>query len=91
MTYSHVVSPDEALRDIQGYAAAGQIHYTRHARERMAERNVAAADVQHCLRQASRCTEADGGKWKVNGRDLDGDALDVIVALEGGVIVVTLF
>jgi hypothetical protein len=85
------VTPEEALRDIRGYAAAGRISYSRHARERMVERNVRAQDVRAALQSASRCTATDGGKWRAGGKDLDGDDLDLIVALESGVVVVTVF
>lgn len=85
------VTSDDALRDIRGYAAAGRIAYTRHARERMVERGARAEDVRAALKGAAWCAVADGGKWKVGGKDLDGDDLDVVVALGSGVVVVTVF
>jgi hypothetical protein len=33
----------------------------------------------------------DGGRWKVFGNDRDGDELVLMVVLEAGVIVVTVF
>lgn len=40
---------------------------------------------------APSCTIQANGNVQVRGIDDDGDRLDVIVAIEGGVIVVTLF
>jgi hypothetical protein len=43
------VTPAEALRDIRGYAAAGRVELTKHARERMAQRGMRMRDVMHAL------------------------------------------
>lgn len=85
------VSAVKAMKDIKGYAAAGRITFTRHARLRMSQRNVADRDVFRALSTASQCVPADGASWKVSGKDLDGDDLDMVVAVENGVIVVTVF
>jgi len=42
------------------------------------------------LKLATACVPSEG-KWKVSGPDLNGDALTAVVALEAGVIVVTVF
>jgi hypothetical protein len=86
------VAAAEALRDVRGYAAAGRLRFTRHARERMRERGATASDVRHALSSATRCDEAtEAGRWKVRGQDLDGDELVMVVVLEGDVVVVTVF
>lgn len=57
----------------------------------MAERGAQYADVRHALAGARQCAAAEHGRWKVSGDDLDGDELTLIVAIEAGVIVVTLY
>lgn len=85
------MSDDDVLRDIKGYAAANRIQFTRHARERMAERNAQVADVRSALMTAAGCARQSAEKWKVTaGADLDGEALEVVVVIEDGVLVVTL-
>jgi hypothetical protein len=81
---------DKALADVRGYAAAGQISYTNHARDRMHERGASAPHVRAALANAGACV-ASADKWKVTGPDLDGDDLTCVVVIEAGVIVVTVF
>jgi len=85
------VTPDEALRDIRGYAATGRMRIEAHARQRMRERNVRYADLAHALSNASACALQPNGRWRVEGADPDGDDLTAIVVLEDGLVVVTLF
>jgi hypothetical protein len=85
------VNADEALKAIRGYARAGRIGYVTHAQQRMVQRGARAADVRHALVNASSTRPSDDDKWRVVGPDLDGDDLEVVVALEGRVIVVTVF
>jgi hypothetical protein len=85
------VDAKAALADIKGFGAANRIRIGRHAWERMAERGVLYEDVRNALATARRCKAQDGGRWKVSGSDRDGDELVLIVALEAGVIVVTVF
>ncbi|MCC6555448.1 MAG: DUF4258 domain-containing protein [Polyangiaceae bacterium] len=80
-----------ALADIRGYAAAGRISFTTHARTRMVQRNVKPGDVRSALVAAVACKGQPDGTWKVAGPDMDGDALDLVVVLEGGVLIVTVF
>jgi len=81
----------QALANIRGYASADRIEYTSHARLRMSQRVVSFADVRHALMKARGCREQDAGTWKVEGVDRSGEELTVIVALEGTVVVVTVF
>jgi hypothetical protein len=88
----HVTKAEVAtLADIRGYASAGRISLTTHARTRMIERNVKPGDVRSALVSARACRGQPGGTWKVTGPDMDSDALDLVVALEAGVVVVTVF
>jgi len=81
----------EPLREIQGYAGAGRIVYSRHARQRMYERGALEADIVCVLVGATSCEAQPPDRWKVSGEDRDGDPLVVILVIESGVIVVTLF
>jgi hypothetical protein len=80
-----------ALANIAGYASVWRIRYTSHALERMDQRGASRQDVQAALSGASRCRAQPAGRWKVTGADRDGDELVVIVVLEDGVVVVTVF
>lgn len=57
----------------------------------MGERGARYEDVRHALAGARKCRQADQGRWKVTGDDLDGDELILVVAVEAGVVVVTLY
>jgi hypothetical protein len=87
------VSPAEAeaLQDIRGYAGAGRVVFPTHARRRMRERGADEEDVIHALTGAASCEAEPPDRWKVPGRDRDGDPLTVVVVIEAGLIVVTLY
>jgi hypothetical protein len=57
----------------------------------MAARGARRADVHAALSGATDCKTGDDGRWRVTGKDLDGDELTVVVALDDGVVVVTVF
>jgi hypothetical protein len=80
-----------ALADVRGYAGANRIHLTRHARLRMDERGTLQGELRAILVAAPSCAIQANGTVRVRGVDDDGDRLDVIVAIDDGVIVVTLF
>ena len=81
----------DALDLIREYARLGMVVITEHAAERMAQRRVYRRDLMNALRNAKRCTQSDGDKWKTTGPDVDGDALDVVVAIRSNLIVVTVY
>ena len=81
----------KALQRIRRLAALGRVAFTRHARLRMGERGASTEDVREALVNARTCTGPRDDKWRVLGPDLDGDDLELIVAVEDDVIVVTLF
>lgn len=56
----------------------------------MGERGASVEHVMHALQNAASCSSS-GENWKVTGPDLDVDALTVVVAIEGEVVVVTVF
>ena len=71
--------------------SAGQIVIAGHARARMGERGVTLGDVRHALSNATACKAQPNGRWRVTGPELDGDELVLVVVLEAGVVVVTVF
>lgn len=80
----------DVLAFIRARAVAGRLRYTRHARERMRQRNVLPDDVRHALMDGQRCEAGqDPDKWEVYGADLEGEPLKVVVLLESDVVVVT--
>ena len=80
-----------ALADVRGYAAAGRISLTTHARARMVQRNVKPGDVRSALVSAVACKGQADRTWKVAGPDMDGDHLDLVAVLDDGILVVTVF
>ena len=87
------MTPTAALHEIRRYAVQGRIRFSGHARKRMGERGATRQDVQHALCVAKRCQASpDGpGRWEVPSVDEDGDRLVVVVVIESGVLVVSLF
>ncbi len=86
------MTPAEALADIRGFAFARRVTYSVHALERMAERGATRADVVDGLANATSCvhdTKLD--RWRVECLDRDGDPLTVVVAIDDGLGVVTVF
>lgn len=81
----------EALELVKGLAAANRYLVTVHARTRMVERKVTAAGLHRALTQAKSCRPGTDDAWKVSGPDQDGDDVDVVVVIEGDLVVVTLF
>ena len=90
-THNEIVSPAEALRDVKGLAKAGRVEVSKHARQRMGERGLDDEDVFAALMGASACEAEPLDRWKVFGHDLDGEELKVVVVIELGVVVVTVF
>jgi hypothetical protein len=93
MAHAFLVTPAEAqaLADVRGYASAGRIEVEPHAIQRMRARGVRFEDLQRALTGATACRAEPKDRWRVEGRDRDGDDLAVIAVLEDGVVVVTLF
>ncbi len=81
----------EALEAIRGLARAGRIEVVGHAMERMRQRRVQFGDLRSALENARGAIAVAEERWKVNGPDLDGDELTVVVVVEDGLIVVTVY
>ena len=87
------MTPAEAIETIKGLAAAGRYVVSPHAQLRMDQRGVRPRDLRHALVNANLCRPSrEGvGRWLVDGPDTDGDDLTVCCAIDGAVIVITLF
>lgn len=86
-----MVTPADALADIRGYARAGRVEFTHHAVLRARQRRVRRAEVVTALAQAHDCRPEEGERWRAFCRDEDGEPLAIIVVIEDGLLVVTLF
>lgn len=79
------MTPAEALDEIRDAARLGQLRYTKHAQERMHERNAKRADVERACLTATGAVWQRDDVWKVTGGvDLDGDSLGIIAAIDPG-------
>mgnify|MGYP001404377411 CR=1 FL=1 len=81
----------DVVRDIRGFAAARRVRVTSHGRKRMSERGVTYADLRHGLMSANDCEEGANGGWKVCTSDMSGDPLTVILFIQDGLLIVTVF
>jgi hypothetical protein len=79
------------LEEIQGYARAGRVRFTAHAYSQMRARHVRHDDAFHALENACSCIAQENDRWRVEGPDLEGDALTLIAVVEGGVLVITVY
>ena len=82
---------ESALADIRGYAAANRIQLTLHARQRMEQRRTRFQELRSILMKAPACSSLPSERWRVHGMDVDGDTLEVIVVIQDGLIIITLF
>jgi hypothetical protein len=86
------LTPSEALSEIRASALANRIVLSSHARQRMQERQVSYGHVRHALANAFACAwQPVQGTWRVAGNDLLDEPLTVVVILEDGLVVVTVF
>jgi hypothetical protein len=85
------VTPAEALAEIRGYARSGRVEFTHHALVRARQRRVRVDEVVEALAYAQACRFEEGEKWRASCLDADGDPLEVVVVIEDGLLVVTMF
>ncbi|MEY2934661.1 MAG: hypothetical protein RL033_5410 [Pseudomonadota bacterium] len=71
----------------------GRFIFGNHALDRMKQRNATRGDVRCALTTATLATfQADNGRWKITGgTDRSGDALEMAVVFENGLVVITVF
>jgi hypothetical protein len=79
------------LEQIRGLARANRVIFTSHALQEMREAHATERDVVEALAGATRCRPSERGRWRVEGQDLDGDDLTIVVVIEDGLVVVTVF
>jgi len=83
------MSPAAALEAAKKAAQYRQLRHTRHAsRDRMPERGAQARDVECAVKTATSATwRPSDSSWRLSGgTDLDGQPLDVAVAIEGNTV-----
>lgn len=87
------VTPTEALAAVIEAGKIGRFHMTAHAREEAGAAGASRYDVQNALKTAKTATHQPAkDRWRIDGgHDLDGDELTIVVALEGDVVIVTVF
>ena len=77
---------------MRGYAIAERWEVeTSHGVRRMRERGVSFRDIKHALMSGTACEVQPNGRWRLTSDDLDGDALVLILFVDDGVLVITLF
>ena len=69
---------------------SGNFYLTRHAAERMGQRNISKVDIRSVGRTGA-VKEIAEDKYKVIGSDIDGDELTVVCVYEAGTLVITVF
>lgn len=84
------MTPAEALREAATAGRVRQFEVSRHALQRMKERNVTRADICTALQTATSAVQEEEARWRLDGgHDLDGDALGLVVVLTGRCLIVT--
>lgn len=83
------MTPDEILKFVQGAARLRQIRFASgHPTARMQQRKAQPEDIREAILTATAATPSGNGpgRWVISGgRDLDSDALTVIVIVSGNV------
>lgn len=87
------MTPTDALNAAILAGTNGRIFYWDHALAQMLKRNIRRGDVRHALANARVACNQDQPdlRWRIEGPDLDLDALVVVVVFAGLCEVVTLF
>lgn len=73
---------------VRDAGANDRFHVTRPLNDSLLARGLTMADVRHALSGARVCMERGDGTYRVGGVDLDGAPLSLVVAPDGGVVVV---
>jgi hypothetical protein len=79
------MTPQEALRFIQGANRVGRITYSKHRQDD--SHHVSMADQEHAIAHATSIRRNDESEhWEVVGPDRDGQQVTVVVAIEGNTV-----
>jgi hypothetical protein len=78
---------DEILSDLRN----GDFHIEDHCYQRMVERRVREVDIQSVGHTCSGWLRQVNGRYKIKGRDCDGDDLTVVCSYEGETLIITVF
>jgi hypothetical protein len=80
------LTPAEVLEQAKGAARLRQIRVDKvlHARDRSTERNVQSEDIRAAVLSSTSAEWSPAKRtWRLRGgKDLDGDALDVVLAVD---------
>lgn len=85
------MTPAEALELIKEYASFGRVSFEDHSLDQLEDRNISREDVYCALETATSCQAEPKERWKMTGVDTWGETLNVIVAINGAVCVITIF
>lgn len=85
------MTEEKALEEIREHARWGRTFVTAHARKRMKERSIFDEDLYEAIETAATCIGQPNGTWRVEGWDLDGDELILIISIEGENVIITVF
>ena len=85
------MSRKQALRAIRRLARDGLYAISDYCERRMVERDVMPEDVECALCHAVAAREQANARWRVEGPDIDQQALSMVVELRANLVVVTLF
>ncbi len=84
------LTPAEVLVVVRGHVIQDRVRPTRHAQERMRERNVSYVGLRLLLQTATTATLQENQRWMLSGgRDQDGEAARVVVIVHEHTVVVT--
>jgi len=82
----------QALTEAATAAKLGMFRISGHLGRDRAYRNIRRGDLVKAMVSATLATAESESRWVLTGGvDLDGEGLTVVVAFDGGVIVVTAF
>jgi hypothetical protein len=86
-------SAQSILAECHSAGTTGRFILGNHALDRMKERNATRGDVRSALTSAMLATfQPNNGRWKITGgTDRSGEALDMAVVFENGIVVITVF
>lgn len=84
------MSPGDALGRLKAASRDGSLLQSRHARLRMAERQVGIEELASAIRNCASCRWSDEhGTWNAVGTTFDGDSLRISFRVEPRTVIVT--